>query len=546
MFRLSVASVLLIVSAAVFGSDVRAPSPVKFRISGTVVNAISGQPLSKIQVSVGPAVSPSASQTITTGEDGHFQFNDLSRGKYWLLAEGRGFSAQRFDQHEQFSTAIAVGPGLSSEGLIFRLSPDATIVGTITDEQNEAVAEARVMLFRTGVQNGAASTQILNQAQTDDQGHYHLSHVPPGTYYVAVSARPWYADNRPRRGLRETISDRGSIGKSSETQPDPQFDVTYPITFYPGVTDPSAATALTLNQGDRLVVDLAMTAVQCVPLRLSDPSIQPNQGFNANIAENVFGMSFPVATAVNVLGPGEVEVSGLAPGHYSINLQTFGKTPVSREQQVDLSDDSEISMANSATAPSIKGIVTMEDGRPLPRNLNVILFSRNEQNLTAQTSANGEFEMPPQFTRPGKYQVAVFGSPGMFLKSVSATGASLTARELNVVGGAVVNLKMIVSQGTGRIDGTALRDNKPFAGAMIVLVPQDIEHNSLLVRRDQSDSDGTFSLYDVLPGSYTVVAIQNGWDLQWLNPEVLRPYLKTGTAVTVAARGRYDIKVTVQ
>jgi hypothetical protein len=105
---------------------------------------------------------------------------------------------------------------------------------------------------------------------------------------------------------------------------------------------------------------------------------------------------------------------------------------------------------------------------------------------------------------------------------------------------------MIVSQGTARIDGTALRDNKPFAGAMIVLVPQDIEHSSLLVRRDQSDSDGTFSLYDVLPGSYTVVAIQNGWDLQWLNPEVLRPYLKTGTAVTVAPRGRCDIKVSVQ
>jgi hypothetical protein len=81
---------------------------------------------------------------------------------------------------------------------------------------------------------------------------------------------------------------------------------------------------------------------------------------------------------------------------------------------------------------------------------------------------------------------------------------------------------------------------------MIVLVPQDIQHNSILVRRDQSDSDGTFSLYNVLPGSYIVVAIQDGWNLPWLNPDVLHPYLKTGTTVNVSPRRRYDIKVDVR
>ena len=32
-----------------------------------------------------------------------------------------------------------------------------------------------------------------------------------------------------------------------------------------------------------------------------------------------------------------------------------------------------------------------------------------------------------------------------------------------------------------------------------------------LIRRDQSDSDGSFALRDVVPGQYTVVAIQDGW-----------------------------------
>ena len=81
---------------------------------------------------------------------------------------------------------------------------------------------------------------------------------------------------------------------------------------------------------------------------------------------------------------------------------------------------------------------------------------------------------------------------------------------------------------------------------MIVLVPRDIENNSTLVRRDQSDSDGTFTLQNVLPGEYTVVALENGWDLEWMSPAVLQPYLTKGEPVSVAVRQRYDVKVMVQ
>jgi hypothetical protein len=46
-----------------------------------------------------------------------------------------------------------------------------------------------------------------------------------------------------------------------------------------------------------------------------------------------------------------------------------------------------------------------------------------------------------------------------------------------------------------------------------------------LFRRDQSDTDGTFSLRDVLPGRYKIVAIENGWDLEWGNTEILKTHL---------------------
>jgi hypothetical protein len=55
-----------------------------------------------------------------------------------------------------------------------------------------------------------------------------------------------------------------------------------------------------------------------------------------------------------------------------------------------------------------------------------------------------------------------------------------------------------------------------------------------LSRRDQSDSDGSFSLRDVVPGQYTVVAIEDGWELDWAEPQVIARYLPSGIPVTVS------------
>jgi hypothetical protein len=50
----------------------------------------------------------------------------------------------------------------------------------------------------------------------------------------------------------------------------------------------------------------------------------------------------------------------------------------------------------------------------------------------------------------------------------------------------------------------------------------------------------------VVPGNYTLLAIENGWDLQWLKPEVLKPYLARGEAVQVQQNGKYELKLKAQ
>jgi hypothetical protein len=61
------------------------------------------------------------------------------------------------------------------------------------------------------------------------------------------------------------------------------------------------------------------------------------------------------------------------------------------------------------------------------------------------------------------------------------------------------------------------------------------------VRRDQSDSDGSFSLRDVPPGRYTVVAIEDGWKLNWTDREMIARYLPHGVPVTVSGQAGADV-----
>ena len=96
------------------------------------------------------------------------------------------------------------------------------------------------------------------------------------------------------------------------------------------------------------------------------------------------------------------------------------------------------------------------------------------------------------------------------VKTIEATGAKVTGHSIEIANATPVRLIVTLSQGLGQVAGIALREARPLAGALIVLVPEHPENNAPLFRRDQSDSDGTFSLPNVLPGKYTVVAIEDG------------------------------------
>src|SRR5215471_18581711 len=83
-----------------------------YRISGTVVNAATGEPLSRAGVSITLSNTSSTVQSTQTGSDGRFVFDHLPAAKYALTGSRRGFVTAAYDEHEQYSTAIVTGEGL--------------------------------------------------------------------------------------------------------------------------------------------------------------------------------------------------------------------------------------------------------------------------------------------------------------------------------------------------------------------------------------------------------------------------------------------------
>lgn len=514
--RLLAAAAIAVCAAPIAHAQADVAPAANYRIAGRVVNAATGEAVARATVNVLTEEDNHVVASALSDAEGNFAVSGLPAGKFPITAAKRGFRTTYYDEHEEsFNTAMVTGPGQETEHLVFQLAPDAVIFGTVTGDGGDPVQGANVMLFRRDRAAPSRNPVTVNAVNTDDTGAYEFSDLQGGEYFVVVLAQPWYA-----------IHGYSSAGQSSENP----LDVAYPVTFFDSTTDEASATPIAVAAGERAEANITLHAVPALHLRIPRTS-QNSNGPEIQVRQVVFGSDLPASSDVESVGRGPWDIKGVAPGHYELETANPPRT-----LQVDASSSMDIDLGSGTPSQSLDGTVRMADGSA-PGDLILVLSPREEERERASLNAvasKGQFHFDA--VPPGDWSLAAFHagtSPrSLFVESITVSGSATPGDQIKVRN-RPLSIAVTLATSQAHVEGFASRDGKAAPGAMIVLVPANPAAYPSLVRRDQSDSDGSFSLRDIPPGRYTVVAIVDGWKLDWQDRAVIARYLPRGQPVTI-------------
>ena len=498
-------------------------------IAGATLTLLGGQPRHVIQ-------------TTLSDPQGNFALNPVPAGKYSLLASRRGYMTSAFDEHDQLSSAIVTGPGQDTQHIPFRLNPGATIRGIVTDDSGEPVPNANVLLMRKSRFGGQGEHFVKSIAgQTDDTGLFEFWNLVPGTYYLAVRATPWYAIHPTLSDLRAATSDDQRTAMAA-------LDVAYPVTYFDSATDEASASPITIRSGDHIEANLSLHAVPAVHLTMRLPE---SKGYTPmpTLHQSILGED-EIASVTNMPvgapGSGMVEITGVPPGQYSL---LTGNPPHATE--LSATDSQDVDVSAGALYPPVTLNLRMADGSPLPSKLRVLLVpeDRGQKEYEANSpepAAPGQPAQPARFPSvpPGRFNLIFLAEDAAYSVVSVQSGTAAVAGCRITVRDRALTANVTLAASKTNVEGFALKDGKGKPGVLVILVPDHPEAHRDRFNRDQSDSDGSFVLPRVLPGDYSLIAIEDAWELDWATPVALAPYLPGAIKFTMPANAGATVHLT--
>ena len=231
----STLAVLLICFPAFAQQGARQPE--KASVEGVVLRAGSGEPLSRVQVTLRRITDQQENEIprLLTQDNGKFSFENLEPGQFELTVARNGYARQVYGERIAGGRGhlLTLAEGQALKGITFRMVEGGVISGRVRDFRGEAVAGYQIFLMRS--EYTADGKRRLTDAAgtvTDDRGEYRLFWIPPGRYYLLAS-----------QFLKEK---KDGIG------PDVVPDQVFPTTYYPGATELPRAVTIEIRPGAEL------------------------------------------------------------------------------------------------------------------------------------------------------------------------------------------------------------------------------------------------------------------------------------------------------
>jgi hypothetical protein len=138
--------------------------------------------------------------------------------------------------------------------------------------------------------------------------------------------------------------------------------------------------------------------------------------------------------------------------------------------------------------------------------------------------------------QPGDYRIGVGPlRPNYYMKS-ARLGQTEVLKSLSIPGPVSDDLELVLANDAGRIEGTLLdKDRKPVSGVVAILIPDGQRDRPDLYKTSPADQNGHFTMEAVVPGNYKLFAWEDSEPFGYMDPDVLRKYEESGTAVRVSA-----------
>lgn len=547
------------------------PAADRAEVSGTVLDAATGQPLAHAWVDMlglsglptGPFSSliPGQYQT-STDSRGHFILVQLYPGQYVLSIGRFGYVTQKYGQQGDVRPPgrLTVQAGARMNDLLIRLIPTGTITGRVTDKNGDPMQWGTVSVNALRIRyDSDGNKQMVVGAPSAPAwgrgpGEYRLRGLAPGTYYVAVSYRPL-----PLRGVRGPVWPRYVPKKDRipKTPKNPNFAYP-PMLFYPGTRKLSAAKQVTVAAGQKISgIDFVIRGQRAYHVSGRVTALTGAKPGTAAKMINVTlrpdspyfrGFYLPYRKFIRSGSP--FDIRGVLPGHYILwASQLAGRNWAVARAPVEVING-DVRGLNLVIRPTISltGRLRVEGRDALPAGRFLISLTPVEHGpfgfVNAQLHGDGTFVV--NGLNPGPYRLRVGLPKGAYVKSVHfGTRDALTRPIVIRRGAASDSLSVVVGLDGAGIGGTVLTANhRPAAGAVVVLIPDgSLRGARVLSKTTGADQHGRFILSGIRPGIYELFAWEDVESGAWLNSDFLRQFEGTGQEIELGAGERKTVQI---
>jgi hypothetical protein len=496
-------------------------------VSGTVVNSETNEPIPGALVEM-------MQFAMLTDDRGQFRFDGVPMMATQISAMKPGYFGP-----EQLGSwnpqMLDITDRLGS--ITVKLVPEGIIFGQVSSPDSEPLDGVPVQVIQAQIQNGVKIWQHRGVSVTDDEGHFRITELQPGPYYLLAGPS---GTTGPLVGAA-----------SGRTQG-------YGEAFYPSSPDMASATPIVITPGKRMQADFSLPRQQFYRVSGTLIGIPPNR----NLSIQLWSADGATANGVQLnRQTGVFRSNFVAPGSYVLYAISQGPPEPGQvgtrdvlSAQLSLNVNSEITNLHLALAPApaipVNFLVDSASKPQGPRYepVHIQFYSLDKPapmngNFVPRMMLTGSQDDPQTVIRggqPGRYGIEFYPRGDFYIASATFGNVDLL-RDDFVIGDepAAGAMEIVLHDGPGTLH---VKVSLPPAdvGLTVFLVPDDFPN---LLQTTRTDSGGMAQFANLTPGSYRVFALDRAEDLEYRKPGTLQEFLSGASRVTISENQTASVTV---